>query len=68
MPAQTGRARKPVAKPQAKPTVSNNNTVAAKPDAKPAKEDGEICRICWPAGWPASDSYAAGCEHGTYAR
>jgi hypothetical protein len=30
-------------------------------------KDEEICRVCWPGGWPEGH-VAAGCEHGEYAR
>jgi hypothetical protein len=39
------------------------------PDAgDPPAEDGELCRACWPDGWPTSDTNNASCEHGVWDR
>lgn len=35
---------------------------------EPVVEDGEICEVCWPDGWPSKDTNNASCEHGTWDR
>jgi hypothetical protein len=35
------------------------------PDATPV--EGDLCALCWPAGWPENGD-AAECEHGTWQR
>jgi hypothetical protein len=37
-------------------------------DDKPAAEDGELCIVCWPDGWPTKDTNNASCEHGVWDR
>jgi hypothetical protein len=36
---------------------------AADPD--PEQGDGQICGLCWPAGWPENHDRAS-CSHGDY--
>lgn len=50
-------ARKPAAR---KPTA------AKAPTEQPA-EAADICRVCWPGGWP-HQAETASCEHGSYSR
>lgn len=50
------------------------NPAPADPDPEvPAEgdelvEDGELCLVCWPAGWPTPDTNNASCEHGVWDR
>lgn len=37
-------------------------------DEEPVAEDGDICGICWPDGWPSKDTNNASCEHGVWDR
>jgi hypothetical protein len=36
-------------------------------EATPAK-GGEICKQCWPRGWPAESGRSASCVHGQWSR
>ena len=36
--------------------------------ADPEVEDGELCVVCWPDGWPTPDTNNASCEHGRWDR
>ena len=40
---------------------------ARKPAEKEPGKNGEICRQCWPDGWPGRDT-AASCENGNWHR
>lgn len=31
-------------------------------------EDGDLCVVCWPDGWPTPDTNNASCEHGVWDR
>jgi len=38
------------------------------PVDEPTAEDGELCTVCWPDGWPTTDTNNASCEHGVWDR
>lgn len=38
------------------------------PPDEAAAEDGELCAVCWPDGWPSPDTNNASCEHGVWDR
>lgn len=41
----------------------------ADPEAgDPEAEDGDLCLVCWPEGWPTKDTPNASCEHGVWDR
>lgn len=37
-------------------------------EAKPARAEAEICKQCWPDGWPTDDTSGASCIHGVWTR
>jgi hypothetical protein len=44
---------------------SARKPAAKKPDDA---EKDQICRRCWPQGWPAESGRSASCEHGQWSR
>ena len=45
---------------------AESNVVEPEPDeSAPQVTEPDICRTCFPAGWPM-DAYSAGCEHGSW--
>lgn len=56
--------------PAAAPTQDGDGAAPADPpaDETPVAEDAEICKVCWPDGWPSKDTNNASCEHGTWDR
>lgn len=54
-------ARKPATRKP--PTVEPAEPV----EARHAKADGEICKRCWPRGWPET-AHSASCVHGQWSR
>jgi hypothetical protein len=58
--------------PAKRTTTPAGKTAAAAKKAEAVVEDAvehvaEICRACWPNGWPHL-SHSASCDHGTYVR
>jgi len=52
------------------PPAKRTTTATKKAEAAigtAAEHVAEICRACWPNGWPHL-SHSASCEHGTYVR
>ncbi|WP_033263324.1 SAP domain-containing protein [Amycolatopsis vancoresmycina] len=50
------------------PDEAEQPDVAPDADQAPDVEDGELCAVCWPDGWPSSDTNNASCEHGVWDR
>ena len=55
----------PAADPAAPPAEDTPPTPAEPPAED---EDGQVCGVCWPDGWPSPDTNNASCEHGVWDR
>lgn len=50
------------------PPAAEGTPPADAPADDPTVEDGELCVVCWPDGWPTPDTNNASCEHGVWDR
>lgn len=50
------------------PADAPTDEAPADPPAEDDVEDGELCVVCWPDGWPSPDTNNASCEHGRWDR
>lgn len=50
------------------PPAGDDPDAGDPPPDEPVAEDGDLCGVCWPDGWPSPDTNNASCEHGTWNR